>query len=78
VEDATDVKSHLAGVSWITRRMESILYDAGMLWSEYPPLVRPGGQVMGARSCGKSIIGRFKGACHDTLSNNLVEYSTRY
>ena len=75
MEDATDVRSHLAGVSWIARWMESILFNAGMLWSEYLPLARPAGQVMGAQSSGKSIIGRFKGVCHETLSNNLVKYS---
>lgn len=32
---------------------------------------------MGDQRCGSSRLGRFKGVCHDTLSNNLVEYSSR-
>jgi len=47
-----------------------------MLCSEYHLLVRSVGRVMLDQRFGFSILGRFKGACHDTLSNNLIEYST--
>jgi hypothetical protein len=47
-----------------------------MLRSEYRLLARPVGRVMRDQRFGFSILGRFKGACHDTLSNNFPEYSS--
>lgn len=54
------------------RWVESIQWSIGMLWSEYLRLIHHVGQVIDDQ-----IFGRFdkrtKGACHDTLPNNLVE-----
>lgn len=49
-----------------------------MLRSEYRLLARPVGRVTRDQRFGFSILGRFKGACHDTLSNNFPEYSSIY